>query len=180
MSLTKIIKNRVSNPKFNSNALDHEFILDLLNIAAYAPNHKMRQNWRFVLLTDESKDKLKTSYLSNLSAEDYESKKSLLEKAFVAPLIIYFIMNRNESFDDDLEDLQAIAALTQNFLLLLEENNISSFWKTPKYIQSDTFKEVLGLNTNEIISHFVMVGYSDQKNQPKPRTDIKTKTNFYS
>jgi nitroreductase len=179
MSLTKIIKNRASNQKFNNQKLDNEFIIDLLNISAFAPNHKMRQNWRFIFLTDENKEKLKTSYLSQLPVDEYDSKKNLLEKAFVAPLIIYFIMNRNDSFDDDIEDLQAIAALTQNFLLLLEENNISSFWKTPKYIQSDKFKDALGLSTNEIISHFVMIGFSDEKNQPKPRIDVRTKTTHY-
>ena len=179
MSIKEIIRNRVSNSKFTNTKVDVEHIMELLDYAVYAPNHKMREPWRFIILEGLGKINFINNYLREVKDEQKEDIKKIIDKVFQAPMVVAFVMPRNVNYVDELEDLQAISAVIQNFLLLLEEKGYGSFWKTPKYIQSDLFKEVLGLSTNEIIAGLVMVGFVESKGQPKPRKSAKDLTTIY-
>jgi nitroreductase len=180
MSVKEIIRNRVSSNKFTNTKVESKNIIDLLDDAVYAPNHKMREPWRFIILEGSGKAKFITNYLKEISDDQKEEVKKTLEKVFQAPMVVAFVMPRNPNYSDELEDLQAISAVIQNFLLLLEEQGYGSFWKTPKYIESDLFKEVLGLSTNEIIAGLVMIGFVESKGQPKSRKSAKELTTIYS
>ncbi len=169
MKLSDLIQKRVSINKFNEKKVNIDLIKELLDGAVYAPNHKMREPWRFVLLEGEGKKKFVSDYISQLSDLQKEESVQLLSKVFQAPFVVAFIMPVNKDFRDELEDLQAVAALIQNYLLLSTEANLSTSWKTPKYIESEVFKEVIGCQPNEIVVGLVMTGYSDMVVQPKPR-----------
>jgi len=180
MSLREIIRNRVSSHKFTNTKVESKHIVELLDYAVYAPNHKMREPWRFIILEGSGKSNFIKKYLFEVKDEQKEEIKKTIEKIFHAPMVVAFVMPRNVNYTDELEDLQAISAVIQNFLLLLEEEGYGSFWKTPGYIETDLFKEVLGLNTNEIIAGLIMVGFAESKNQPKPRKRAKDITTIYS
>jgi nitroreductase len=169
MRLSELIQKRVSVNKFNEKKVDLELIKELLDVAVYAPNHKMREPWRFVLLEGEGKKKFVSDYINQLSDLQKEESMQLLSKVFQAPLVVVFIMPVNKDFRDELEDLQAVAAVIQNYLLLSTEANLATSWKTPKYIESEIFKEVIGCLPNEIVVGMIMTGYSDLVVQPKPR-----------
>ena len=180
MLLKEIIRNRVSSNKFTNTKVENNLIIELLDQAVYAPNHKMREPWRFIILEGDGKMNFIQKYLDEIHEEQKDEIKKTMEKVFQAPMVVAFVMPKNTDYSDELEDLQAISAVIQNFLLLLEEQGLGSFWKTPKYIESDLFKEVLGLNTNEIIAGLIMVGYVLSKNPPKPRKKAKDITTIYS
>ncbi|MBU1142687.1 MAG: nitroreductase [Firmicutes bacterium] len=180
MLLNEIIRNRVSSNKFTNTKVENNLIIELLDQAVYAPNHKMREPWRFIILEGNGKLNFIQKYLDEIHEEQKDEIKKTMEKVFQAPMVVAFVMPKNSDYSDELEDLQAISAVIQNFLLLLEEQGLGSFWKTPKYIESDLFKEVLGLNTNEIIAGLIMVGYAQSKNLPKPRKKAKDITTIYS
>ncbi|WP_341280894.1 nitroreductase family protein [Paenibacillus sp. FSL H8-0537] len=59
MSIQELIKDRRTIRKFNTQPLSQETILELMNIAVWAPNHKLREPWRFICAADmESKARL--------------------------------------------------------------------------------------------------------------------------
>lgn len=179
MSLQETIKHRVSTAKFTTEWVNPERIIDLLDIAVYAPNHKMRQPWRFIILEGMGKNKLINTYLSMIKDVDKENEKNMIMKVFSAPLVLGVIMKKNPVFTDELEDLQATAALIQNMLLLLEDHKMGSFWKTPKYMETDKFKDALGLGFDEIVVALIMIGYPMVKIEPKPRKQARLLTTIY-
>ncbi|HOI85684.1 MAG TPA: nitroreductase [Acholeplasmataceae bacterium] len=179
MSLRETIKSRVSTAKFASHWVNPHHLVELLDVAIYAPNHKMRQPWRFIILEGEGKDRWINHYLPTIKESDREEHKNVLMKVMSAPAVVVFVMKKNPVLVDDLEDLQACAALIQNFLLLLEEEKIGSFWKTPKYIDSDKFKDSLNIKGDEIIVALVMVGYPAVKMEPKPRKSAHELTTIF-
>jgi len=179
MNLSALIKKRVSVNKFNEKEVDVELIKKLLDDAVYAPNHKMREPWRFVLIEGEGRKKFVSEYINQLSEIQKEESKQMLSKVFSAPLIVTFIMPVNKDYRDELEDLQAVAALIQNYLLLATEANLSTSWKTPKYIESEIFKEVIGCMPNEIVVGLIMTGYTDMDVQAKPRKRAETLVTVY-
>ncbi|HCB66982.1 MAG: hypothetical protein A2084_00105 [Tenericutes bacterium GWC2_39_45] len=179
MKLSDLIKKRVSVNKFNEKEVDVELVKKLLDDAVYAPNHKMREPWRFVLLEGEGKKKFVSEYVSQVGNLQKEETKQSLSKVFSAPLIVAFIMPVNKDYRDELEDLQAVAALIQNYLLLATEANLSTSWKTPKYIESEVFKEVIGCMPNEIVVGLIMTGYTDLDVQLKQRKRAETLVTVY-
>lgn len=179
MSLRDTIKHRVSINKFLDQNIERQHIIDLLDYAVYAPNHKMRQPWRFIVLQGEGKSRFVETYVSKLPVATQEEQSQLLMKIMSAPMIVAFVMKRNHSFDDEIEDIQAISALIQNFLLLATEEGLATFWKTPRYMSSELFKEILGVNTDEVITGLVMVGYPAIKHEPKLRKSAQSLTTFW-
>jgi nitroreductase len=179
MSVKEIIRKRVSQSNFSDQKIDLDVLTRLLDDSVHAPNHKMRQPWRFIILEGDGKENFRTKYLNELNDETKNLFEMKLNKVFSAPVIVAFLMKKNDNIHDDLEDMQAVAALIQNFLLMLTELNIGSHWKTPPYIETDTFKDILGVDTNEIIVALVMVGYPGKETPPKPRKSANSLTTFY-
>lgn len=180
MTIKDTLKARVSTTKFTEQKISSKMIIDLLEYAIYAPNHKMREPWRFVILEGEGKLKFITNYVTSFKQMEQDEQRLQLHKIFSAPLILAVIMKKNPDFRDELEDLQACAALIENFLLLITEEGMSGAWKTPKYMESDRFKDILGLSNQEIVVGLVMVGYPDKKAEPKPRKSAHQLTTIYS
>lgn len=180
MSVADTIKNRVSTAKFTAEWVNPEKIIELLETAVYAPNHKMRQPWRFIILEGLGKEKFVHQYLLQIKETERDEHKKLVMKVMSAPAVVAFIMKKNPVYSDEIEDIQACAALIQNFLLLLEDEKMGSFWKTPKYIETDKFKDVLGIRFDELVLGLVMVGYPQVKVEPKKRESAKLLTTIYS
>ncbi len=179
MAIKETIISRVSTNKFKNEWVNPEKLIDLLETAVYAPNHKMRQPWRFIILEGEGKDRFVKNYISLFKEHDRETELNNVMKIMSAPVVVAFIMKKNPVFSDEIEDLQATAALIQNFLLLLEEQKMGSFWKTPKYIESDKFKDSLDLFYDELVVGLVMVGYPLVKMEPKQRKSARSLTTIY-
>ena len=179
MNLEQIIKNRVSQKSYTNDPVSKELVLKLLDTAVYAPNHKMRQPWRFIFIEGEGKESLRSRYLKKLSGETLEKVSVAFEKMYQAPLLIAFVMPTSLDYDVEFEDIQANSSVVQNFLLLAEEQGLSTHWKTPGFIKSDAFKEILGLAENELVAGIIMVGYADVKAKPKPRKTAEELTTIY-
>ncbi len=180
MNLKNLIINRVSNLKFTNQTVDLEHIMDLLDVAIYAPNHKMREPWRFVIFQGEGKETFVKRYVNTFEESLKNDQYLTVNKVFSAPVVIAVVMPKTGQIRDDLEDLQANAAMIQNFLLLLTESGLSSFWKTPQYIESVAFRSTLQVGEQEIVVGLLMIGYSEMKIQPKPRKSARSKTTIYT
>lgn len=179
MSLETIIKNRVSQKGYTDQEVSRELVLELLDIAVYAPNHKMRQPWRFIVIDGQGKNKLRHQYLSRLDGDHKEKASVAFDKMSKAPMLIAFLMPTSLDFDVEFEDIQANASVVQNFLLLAEEAGLSTHWKTPGFIKTDGFKEILGVKEKELVAGIIMIGYADEKANSKPRFSAQTLTSYY-
>ncbi|AUD65268.1 hypothetical protein BK011_06050 [Tenericutes bacterium MZ-XQ] len=179
MSLSDLIKTRVSQKSYLTKKVDPLVLEEILDVSVFAPNHKMREPWNFVILDGENKDKFRQKYLERLPKDQQEDVGKKLDKIFAAPTIVAFIMPISLDYDDEIEDIQANSMLVQNFLLLANERGLSTHVKTPLFIKTDLFKDVLQIKDNEIVTCLVMVGYADQKNAPKRRTPAKDLIRYY-
>ena len=179
MNLNEIIKHRVSVKKFKNQAVPNELIMQLIDDAVYAPNHKMREPWRFILFDDQGQDVLYKRYMSKASDEQRSEQEGVFEKLMLAPNWIAVIMPTLKDMRDELEDMQACAAMIQNLMLLATEKGLGTQWKTPKLIESDKFKNAVGINENEIIIALVMIGYPEVIPPAKPRKQSNKLVEFY-
>lgn len=179
MTLTNLIKTRVSQKTYTDQEVKRSLIEELLDISVCTPNHKMREPWRFIVIDGKQKEVLKSRYLKQLSKNHIEDIEQKLDKILKAPTIIAVLMPLSLDYDDEIEDLQANAMLIQNFLLLANEKGLSTHLKTPLFIKTDLFKSVLDVKPREIVTALIMVGYADKNNAAKRRTQAAQLLSYY-
>lgn len=56
------IENRRTVKKFKKDSVPTEQIIDLLDTAVWAPNHKLREPWRFVLFNGKGRKKARRGH----------------------------------------------------------------------------------------------------------------------
>ncbi|MEY8744989.1 nitroreductase family protein [Bacillales bacterium AN1005] len=56
-AVIEAIKNRRTVKKFKKDAVPTDKIIELLDAAVWAPNHKLREPWRFLLFTGDAPQK---------------------------------------------------------------------------------------------------------------------------
>jgi nitroreductase len=147
-SIREVIKQRRTIRNFNNEVISLDTIVDMLRDATWAPNHKLREPWRFVLFHGDGKGKLRDILLK--SSDNIPSKK--IEKFTQAQANIVVIMPENTDPLKQEEDLSAVSALIQNFL-----------------------QQSVGIGENEKIVGILMVGKFDNVPEAQPREDIVEK-----
>ncbi|MCZ4151451.1 nitroreductase, partial [Escherichia coli] len=119
------IQNRRTVKKFKQEAVPTSTIVELLDTAVWAPNHKLREPWRFVLFNGEGKQKLADA----IDAEMGEDNKfSANIKQVPAVLLVVLKEDPRQNVWD--EDFAAVSALVQNFMLAAWSEEIGTFWVT--------------------------------------------------
>lgn len=109
-------------------AVSHSLILELLNVAVWAPTHQLREPWRFIWVgsTDEPQSDLATP-----------------------SLLVVQLLNSNEH--KQMEDLAAVWGLVQNFVFAAEERFLQVRLPTPEWIYNKEQCRRWGVGSHERI-----------------------------
>ncbi|MEI5906008.1 nitroreductase [Bacillus spongiae] len=177
--LQTIIKERRTIRDFIDRPVPLTLIQELLNIAVWAPNHGLREPWRFVMFEGEGKDVLINGSLESLSnnlGENYKEKlKQYISKV---PLIISVILPRDSNERVWEEDICAAASMIQNFQLLTWEKEIGVLWKTGEILSHPTIRKVHEVKENEKIIGMLFLGYFDKTPKKMKRKRFEELTTF--
>jgi len=171
------IRSRRSTRKFNSQVVEDEKILPLIEAACLAPSGSNTQPWRFMIVKNqETKEEI---------ARANHNQRWLKE----APIHIVCIADvrcrikdERDVFIDESSDLFEVkqiirdTAIATGYLLLEAESmGLSTCW-TAWFKQKD-IREILGIPDDKFVVGVVAVGYSDVTRKPTPRmavTDVLT------
>lgn len=170
MNLTDLIQSRRSIGAFTAQPLPDGLIESLLAAAVYAPNHRMTEPWRFIVLTGSGRDRYAQvrgamTYDSTKGDEDARRKAAdgATAKFSAIPAMLVVAMPQSENPEIREEDYAACACLIQNFMLLAWERGIGTAWKTFK--EDPRLRELLGLAANEKVVGVVNIGYPAEVGQ---------------
>ena len=92
---------------FKTDPVNLEEILELLNVAKWAPNSKLTEPWRFQMYTGEGKEKFAQAYLDSQPKVEGEVSEKALRKAQYykdIPIQLVIIMPedpRQRTWDED-------------------------------------------------------------------------------
>jgi len=171
--LQKIIRGRRSVKKgYNDKKVTEKLVRSLLEDAIWAPNHKMRQPWRFIFV-----DKTELPIFAKKIAATYpEERRDNRENYLNEPNAILVVIMQEEESKKDLEDnFGATASLIQNFSLLAWEKRLGVVWKTNPHIYDPNVKEMLDVAADERIVGFLHLGYFDKAPVKKERLPLDEK-----
>ncbi|KQL37052.1 MULTISPECIES: nitroreductase [Bacillaceae] len=177
LSIRDAIIQRRSIKLYNGQPVEREVLLSILEDALWAPNHQLRQPWRFVVACGKELvdlyDVLKEFGLpkwKELSDEDLEKQ---MKKYTLAGGYVFVIVPEDARQKERLEDYAAASMLVQNVQLLAWDRGIGSCWKTPGFLDNPKFREALGIKDGERIISMLQVGYFDEMPKPRPRKSIE-------
>ncbi|MCS7460403.1 nitroreductase [Paenibacillus doosanensis] len=186
MSIAKTIRERRSIRTFNRTPVPRELVIQLLNDAVWAPNHGLREPWRFIYVDSEdgkvrlvdlitaASGSLKRYRLLPPKLKEF-MRNRLLE--IPAHLIVVTKEEKNEHKRD--EDFAAVCCLMQNLQLVGWEQRLGMIWSTIEFIFNPEFRDGLGVRKDERIVGILHMGYFDKVPRPKPRTPAEKKLTIW-
>jgi len=182
MSIATTIRERRSIRQFRDQQVSVDLILQLLNDAVWAPNHGMREPWRFILVErEEAKGKMADlileglSHLKRVKLIPAKLKQLMKRKMIQIPANLIVVMSEDKDEHKREEDYAAVCCLIQNFQLLAWEQEVGMIWSTMEFIRSPSFCRGVGIQPNERIVGVMHMGYYDKAPRPRSRTPAEKK-----
>lgn len=179
MSVLELIKKRRTIHTYKSQKVDEEHIMNAIEAANMAPNHKLTFPWRFTVISDQKRDQIIQLAVQLKKEKDAKfseiKEKALCEKLKAPSHMIAIRCLKSESTFQQQEDYASVASAIQNMSLYLWENEIGSKWSTAGFTSHDKAYELLKINSNkEMIVGFLFVGYFERLPPKVDRPEIKT------
>jgi len=160
----------------NGKTVDETLLRELLELATWAPNHRLNSPWRFRVLTAAGISSVLKEILSKLSSEEKEAFKGPLERVAKAGAVIYVTSLKDPQPVVDEENFAAVCCAVQNILLESTARGLCSFWSTGKFFKHPLMGQILKVNETERFVGAIWLGYGDQPEAParKPASDFTT------
>lgn len=183
LSVRDAIINRRSVKSFNGQPVDLDDINMILEDARWAPNHGLRNPWRFIVAANaqyiQFQDVLKEYGIpkwKELSDEDLEKQ---MKRFSGAGAVVLVIVREDVRQKERLEDYAGASALIQNATLLAWDKGIGTCWKTPSFLDNPKFREELGVKPGERIISMLQFGYYDDIPKNRTRTPLEDIVTYY-
>jgi len=175
MSIDEAIKGRRSIRTYKSVQVNESLIREIIEAATYAPSAKNGQQWRFIVLTGESKNRFTDLYrteLGNVNTDVGSSfgSCSMMEEA---PVVI-LVWNTNER--GWTTETHSVSAAIQNLLLKAHALGLGTCWIGDIFYTYDAIMNYFKKSWKLLAA--ITVGYPDIAPGPKSILSVDEVTEF--
>lgn len=186
-AIEDVIKTRRTIKRFLPQAVPRQLLASLLDVAVWAPNHKLTEPWRFYVLDGKSRvrvgeiaaDITRAKAKPQARPEDVEAGAAQVRKTWSeVPTLLYVTTLPDENPEIDEENYGAVCCAIQNFMLLAHAAGLATSWSSGAVAQSPELRRFVGAQETEHMVGLIRVGYPDlEAQQPvSTRTDATTFT----
>lgn len=176
-TLAKIIRERRSiKTGYTDQAVSEDVVKEILNDAVWAPNHGVREPWRFIFVPTEQKEGFVEELVKTFPADMQENRRNYFSQPAAFLIIIMKEDPRQKQWD---EDYGGVSCLIQNFQLLAWERELGVVWKTNPHNYDPKVRELLGVEPGEKIVAFMHMGYFEEAPEGRPRTPVEERFTVY-
>ena len=161
------IRTRRTHKAFGPEPLAAEEILELLELARWAPNHNLTAPWRFRVLGPQALARLKDA-----AGPEGATK---LERA--PTLIVVSCALGGDPVQNE-EDLHATAVASYIVLLSAHARGLAGYWRTPGLLRSSEGRGAVGLPEDERFVGLLHLGRPRQEKEPPERPPVEQATVF--
>lgn len=139
--IDEAIRGRRTHKVFDRRPLPPETIGEILELARWAPNHKLTNPWRFRVLGPQAKQRLK------LAADSVQPGSGA--KLDRAPTLICATVRVDADPERRREDLLASAAACYIVLLAAHARGLAGYWRTVPAMDTPAGRAALGIPAEE-------------------------------
>jgi nitroreductase len=155
------IRTRRTHKQYGSEPLSNDALRELVDLARFAPNHKLTQPWRFRVLGPATR-----AQIEGLAGEK-EARK--LRRA--PTLVLATAALSGEPLVDE-EDLHATACAVYAILLGATARGFASYWRTPTCFTQSDVRAALALGKDERVVALIHLGPPLSAPSPKERAPL--------
>lgn len=160
-SIAQIIRERTSVKNgYLDKEVSQDLVLSLLKDAVWAPNHKLREPWRFIFVSSDRREAFIEAILPCHERSKHESVRNKFKNV---PAFLIVVINDDPRQKQAEEDFAATSCMVQNLQLLAWERDLGMVWKTPQHIRDPLFREALNVQPGEKIIGVLNIGYFDKE-----------------
>lgn len=156
------IKKRRTHKQYGSEPVDEPTLLELVDLARYAPNHKLTNPWRFRVLGPETRDRI-----DELVGENEAQKLGR------APTLVLATAIRSEDPTLADEDILATGCAVYAILLGATARGLASYWRTPGCFREAAVRDLLGLAADEEVVSLIHLGAPTSDPPAKERAPVE-------
>ena len=167
MDVETAIRTRRTHKAFGPEPLGREEILQLLELARWAPNHHLTAPWRFRVVGPRALARLK-----EVAGPEGAAK---LDRA---PTLIVASCAPSEDPVQNEEDLHATAVASYIVLLGAHARGFAGYWRTPALLRSPEGRAAVGLPDDERFVALLHLGRPRQEKEPPERPPAEQSTVF--
>jgi nitroreductase len=160
-------RTRRTHKAFGPEPLAREELLELLELARWAPNHHLTAPWRFRVIGPEALARLK-----EVAGPEGAVK---LDRA---PTLVVVSSALGEDPVQNEEDLHATAVASYIVLLAAHARGLAGYWRTPGLLRSAEGRAAVGLPDDERFVGLLHLGQARQAKEPPERPPVEQATEF--
>jgi nitroreductase len=163
MRVLEAIHSRRSIGRVRPERPPRAVIEEIIEAGTWAPNHRLTEPWRFIVLAGQAREALGREMAALLPAGAPEADVAKERaKPLRAPVVIAVAVEPAIGPKIvEMEEVTAGAAAIQNMLLAAHAHGLAAQWRTGNAAYSPQIKAHLGLPEAAHLLGFVYVGYAD-------------------
>src|SRR4051812_20832289 len=159
MDVEEAIRTRRTHKVFGTDPVDRETLLDLFDLARWAPNHHLTNPWRFRVIGPQARAALKRA-----AGEEAAAK---LDRA--PTLVAVSAVQGGVDPVADEEDVLATACAAYIVLLAAHARGLVGYWRTPAVLRTPAGRAAAGAPDAERVLGLLHLGPARQEQPPPAR-----------
>jgi nitroreductase len=177
MEAIEAILTRTSVRRFRDQPVDRDVVLRLLESAVRAPNHKLTEPWRFVVLTGRARDQFAEiraghrlkRFPDPATAEAQAASQKVLQESRQIPVqvIVSMVVSADERTRE--EDYAATMMAVQNFLVAAQALGLGSYLRTGALMRDPSLLSLAGIPDDQRVVGIISLGYPAEAELPRRR-----------
>jgi nitroreductase len=183
MDAISAISSRTSVRHFQSEPVPRHIIQQLLECAVRAPNHKLTEPWRFVVLTGRARDRLAEiraqhrlkRFTDPAGPEAAAAADKVRREARATPVFVVVLTAVNPDDITREEDYAATMMATANLMTAAQALGLGTFLRTGGVMQDPALLELAGVPDGFRVVAVLSLGYPAEAEPPrrrKPATEV--------
>lgn len=180
------IARRVSTRAFRSDPVPRAVIERLLAAAVRAPNHKLTEPWRFVVLSGSSARRFAelkrahraTRFADPAAPESARAIEKTYREALETPAFVVVLCAESDDPVRREEDFAATMMATQNLLIAATAEGLGSYVRTGGIMRDAAVRELARAPERDRIVAVVSLGYPAETPEPRRRTAAAERTTW--
>jgi nitroreductase len=175
MDMYHAITTRRSIKAFTDRPVEREAVERLLDAAVHAPNHRLTQPWRFVVLGPAARRAFgevlgarKAKKIEDpVAAQATIEKVAAAEAAIPLTIVVSAVVDANPEVRE--EDYAATMMAVQNMFLAAHELGLGTHLRSGAVMEDPRTRAALGIPDGERIVAMIWVGHAASVPDAKPR-----------
>jgi len=170
--IEELIRTRRTHKAYGPDPVPRETLLELFELARWAPNHHVTNPWRFRVIGPQALDTLKAA------AEAH--KPGSAAKLDRAPTLVAVSAKQTGDAEQDHEDVLATAVAAYIVLLGAHARGLAGYWRTPAVLRTPEGRAAVGLGEDERFVGLVHLGEGRQGKEPPDRASVSEYVDWLS